>query len=196
MHPLLGEGRFTVETEDSARARYHRFGADFFARLFAERPGFERQFKFYRHEKTDDVYAICDATPEAFGVQLDPDTEVVCVWDQGWFCEIGKWEPDPVRCAVEIVCSRYGSAGPAPAMKDAPPLDDLGFSFRQRKNGDVEILHHGRLASTLRGADAADFVAEAASGSQAEAQQLMARVTGNYKRGNERLASDHPRNRR
>lgn len=26
-------------------------------------------------------------------------------------------------------------------------------------------------------------------------QQLMARVTGNYKRGNERTAADHPRNR-
>lgn len=26
-------------------------------------------------------------------------------------------------------------------------------------------------------------------------QQLMARVTGNYKRGNERVAREHPRNR-
>ena len=81
-------------------------------------------------------------------------------------------------------------------MKDDPPADDLGFTFRQRKNGDIEILHRGRLASTLRGADAGEFVAEAASGSPADAQQLMARITGNYKRGNERQASAHPRNRR
>jgi hypothetical protein len=27
-------------------------------------------------------------------------------------------------------------------------------------------------------------------------QPLMARLTGNYKHGNERLASDHPRNKR
>jgi hypothetical protein len=74
--------------------------------------------------------------------------------------------------------------------------DDLGFSVRRLKNGAVEILHQGRRASTLRGADALDFLAEVEAGDAAAAQQLMARITGNYKRGNERLASEHPRNRR
>lgn len=73
---------------------------------------------------------------------------------------------------------------------------DLGFTWRQRKNGDVEILHRGRLASTLRGNDAADFLAEANGSALIELQPLMARLTGNYKHGNERLASGHPRNRR
>ena len=73
---------------------------------------------------------------------------------------------------------------------------DLGFTYRSRKNGDVEILHHGRLATTLRGHDAEDFLAEVPDAASAEAQQLMARLTGNYKRGNERLASQHARNRR
>ncbi|HSI58591.1 MAG TPA: hypothetical protein VLA16_13610 [Ideonella sp.] len=74
--------------------------------------------------------------------------------------------------------------------------DDLGFTWRTRKSGEVEILHHGKLASTLRGRDAAEFIDEAGGGSEADAQQLMARVTGNYKHGNERAASQHPRNRR
>jgi hypothetical protein len=65
-----------------------------------------------------------------------------------------------------------------------------------RKNGDVEIFHHGRLASTLRGNEADDFKQEAQDESSDEAQQLMARVTGNYKHGNERKASQHPRNKR
>ena len=73
---------------------------------------------------------------------------------------------------------------------------DLGFTYRSRKSGDVEILHHGRVATTLRGRDAEDFLAEAPDATSAEAQQLMARITGNYKRGNERLASQHARNRR
>lgn len=72
---------------------------------------------------------------------------------------------------------------------------ELGFSYRVRKNGDLEILHHGRVASTLRGSDAADFMAEVEAADEGDAQQFMARVTGNYKRGNERLASQHPRNR-
>jgi hypothetical protein len=80
------------------------------------------------------------------------------------------------------------------AMHGVP--GDLGFSPRRRKNGDLELLHHGRLAATLRGAQALDVAAELAALSPAEAQQLMARLTGNYRRGNERQASRHPRNQR
>jgi hypothetical protein len=72
---------------------------------------------------------------------------------------------------------------------------DLGFTWRTRSNGDVQLLHHGRLAATLRGSKAADFLAEMQVCSDTDAQQLMARVTGNYKRGNERAARNHPRNR-
>ena len=82
-------------------------------------------------------------------------------------------------------------------MQDPLPSHDLGFTFRVRKSGDVEILHRGRLASTLRGAEAEDFrQAVGDDEGSDDAQQLMARITGNYKRGNERLAGEHPRNRR
>ena len=73
---------------------------------------------------------------------------------------------------------------------------NLGFTFRECKSGEVQVLHRGALASTLRGAEAQEFLAEVSSCSPAELQQLMARITGNYKRGNERLAAEHPRNRR
>jgi hypothetical protein len=81
-------------------------------------------------------------------------------------------------------------------VKSEANSQDLGFSCRTRKNGGIDILHHGRVASTLRGSDATDFLAEVEAADEADAQQLMARITGNYKRGNERLASQHPRNRR
>lgn len=71
----------------------------------------------------------------------------------------------------------------------------LGFGLKQRKSGEVQVLRHGKLVATLRGADAAELLAEAERTSEPEIQQLMARLTGNYKRGNERLASSHPRNR-
>ncbi|BCY10083.1 hypothetical protein [Actinoplanes sp. L3-i22] len=67
-----------------------------------------------------------------------------------------------------------------------------GFTYRVRKNGEVEVLHHGRPASVLRGAAATRFLADVASG---DPQELMARVTGNYRHGNERAAKNHPRNR-
>ena len=74
--------------------------------------------------------------------------------------------------------------------------DDLGFTFRARKGGEVKISHHGRLATTLRGETAADFLDEMSDCDFADQQQVMARLTGNYKRGNERLAKNHPRNKR
>lgn len=82
------------------------------------------------------------------------------------------------------------------AMEEPTEQLDLGFTYRQRKGGEVEILHHGRRASTLRGRDAEEFVVEVEADGAVEAQQLMARVTGNYKHGNEREAASHPRNRR
>jgi hypothetical protein len=59
-----------------------------------------------------------------------------------------------------------------------------GFRFSQRSNGTVIITHSGRHASTLRGRRADKFLSEIASGG--DAQLVMARWTGNYKRGNER----------
>ena len=72
--------------------------------------------------------------------------------------------------------------------------DGLVFSYQVRKNGEVVVFHEGRLASTLRGRDASDFLKKAEGAAAEDAQQLMARVTGNCRRGNERQARKHPRN--
>lgn len=67
-----------------------------------------------------------------------------------------------------------------------------GFAYE--RVGDVVVIHHhGRRATTLRGAAADRFLAEV---SDDDPQEVMARVTGNYKRGNERVARQHPRNQR
>ena len=73
-------------------------------------------------------------------------------------------------------------------------MADLGFTWQTRKSGEVQVFHRGKLASTLRGAKALDFLDLIASGDTATVQQEAARLTGNYKRGNERLAKGHPRN--
>ena len=66
-----------------------------------------------------------------------------------------------------------------------------GFAFSLRGD-DVLITHHGRRATVLRGAAAARFLEQVATG---DPQLVMARATGNYRRGNERVARSHPRNR-
>lgn len=68
------------------------------------------------------------------------------------------------------------------------------FSYAVRRTGDVEIRRDGRVVTILRGDAAIDFTTTVKRPGCDE-QQLMARVTGNYRRGNERLAKRHPRNR-
>lgn len=68
-----------------------------------------------------------------------------------------------------------------------------GFAYEERKSGEVAVSHHGRFVTVLRGAKAKKFLDDVSDGS--DDQELMARVTGNYRRGNERTAKRHPRNR-
>jgi len=70
-----------------------------------------------------------------------------------------------------------------------------GFDYETR-GGEVVITHHGRRATVLRGTAAARFLADVEDSGDDDVQELMARVTGNYRRGNERTAKDHPRNAR
>ena len=67
-----------------------------------------------------------------------------------------------------------------------------GFEYTVRGD-DVVIRHHDVTATTLRGARASEFLVQVEQG---DPQLLMARVTGNYRRGNERAARQHPRNAR
>jgi hypothetical protein len=67
-----------------------------------------------------------------------------------------------------------------------------GFSYVVRDSGEVQISHHGRAATVLRGAVAARFLVDV---EDRDPQELMARLTGNYKRGNERMGKNHLRNR-
>jgi hypothetical protein len=66
-----------------------------------------------------------------------------------------------------------------------------GFEF-SRHTQVVVITHLGKRAVTLCGDAAVRFLHDV---EQVDPQQVMARVTRDYKRGNERVARDHPRNR-
>jgi hypothetical protein len=70
------------------------------------------------------------------------------------------------------------------AMASAPG----GFEFTVQ--GDrIEIRHHGRPAATLRKSAAVKFLDDV---HRDDPQQVMARVTGNYRRGNERSGNHRP----
>lgn len=62
-----------------------------------------------------------------------------------------------------------------------------GFTYTATKSGVVTIHHNNLLASTLKDSAAEKFLYFAASASNDELQMRMAKLTGNYKRGNERM---------
>lgn len=65
------------------------------------------------------------------------------------------------------------------------PLETEPFSYRE-KDGKVFLCWRGKQVQTLKGRAAQKFLSEVADASETEAQLLMAKLTGNFKRGNER----------
>jgi hypothetical protein len=71
--------------------------------------------------------------------------------------------------------------------------EDLGFSYLSSANN-VQIRRDNLTVTTLRGKAALEFVAKIVNLDLPQQQQLMARVTGNYKRGNEKAAKSKQTN--
>jgi hypothetical protein len=60
------------------------------------------------------------------------------------------------------------------------------FAWQATKDGRVRISWQGRVVTTLAGAPAARFLREVEDADEEAQQLLLARATGNFKRGNER----------
>lgn len=67
-------------------------------------------------------------------------------------------------------------------------LEEENFSYQTLKNGNVFILWHGKHIQTLSGYKAAALTAElATAASDRDVQMILAKITGNFKRGNEKI---------
>jgi hypothetical protein len=60
------------------------------------------------------------------------------------------------------------------------------FTFRTTKDGKVFIHWHGKQIMILKGTSADKFMASITQADAQQAQLLMAKITGNFKHGNER----------
>lgn len=68
-------------------------------------------------------------------------------------------------------------------------LDEEVFSYRAAKDGKVLIAWHGKQVTILKGKQAEKFLASIAMAADDKQKQLvMAKVTGNFKRGNEKAS--------
>lgn len=108
MHPILNPSiPFRSETESDAIDRYKGFAADFFPRLYQAWPALQGQFHFFKDPWTQDLWSVCHINGQDFGVQLDPDIEVICLWDANWHLETGTWQNDPVGFVIQTIQERY-----------------------------------------------------------------------------------------
>ncbi len=65
-------------------------------------------------------------------------------------------------------------------------LETEPFSYRQGKDGKVVLFWEGKGVKTLKGRAAERFLSDVSDAGSSEAQLMMAKLTGNFKRGNER----------
>jgi hypothetical protein len=65
-------------------------------------------------------------------------------------------------------------------------LDDAPFLYAVTKDGRVRIRWGSTVVTTVAGDAARRLIAALASADDEEVQRLLARATGNFKRGNER----------
>ena len=66
-------------------------------------------------------------------------------------------------------------------------LDEEIFTYRVTKDNKVFISYEGKQVTALSGKKADAFIAKISNAEGKDAQLIMAKATGNFKRGNEKL---------
>ena len=74
-------------------------------------------------------------------------------------------------------------------------LDGDVFAYRETKDSIVHISWYGKRVMTLKGPQARKFLAKIVDLEGKEAQLVMAKITGNFKHGNERATKQTPKSR-
>lgn len=65
--------------------------------------------------------------------------------------------------------------------------DEDIFAYKITKDKKVFVSYEGKQVTTLSGKKAEEFIAKIQNCKGKEAQLIMAKVTGNFKRGNEKI---------
>ncbi len=73
-------------------------------------------------------------------------------------------------------------------------LDEQPFAYQVRKDGSVAVSRGGRVVSVIAGREAERLIARLSRAGPQAIQLALAKITGNFKRGTERTASGHVRN--
>ena len=69
-------------------------------------------------------------------------------------------------------------------------VKDKPFDYRETKSGLVHISYRGKTVTTLSGKNGVRFISKVESSSEEQAQLAMAKATGHFKHGNEKLSKN------
>ncbi len=70
-------------------------------------------------------------------------------------------------------------------------LDEEIFSYRATKDGKILVYWQSKQVMLLKGKEAQKLQVKLAGADARQTQLLLAKLTGNFKRGNERTAQEH-----
>jgi hypothetical protein len=73
-----------------------------------------------------------------------------------------------------------------PQIDKRGKLQEKPFTFRETKDGKVFLYWHGKQILFLKQKHAESFLQKIANAHETQAQLLMAKVTRNFKRGNQK----------
>ncbi len=110
MHKLLNDvWEYEPESLEDVTARYCGFGCKLFEIISAELPEHYLKLKFYRSKshQIEDVFCVCEGLGQDYGIQLDPDCEVICLWDEATHIEIGYWSEDEYIESIDFIRSNF-----------------------------------------------------------------------------------------
>ena len=118
MHELLNDSwTYSPETHHDFALRYSGFGRELYKRMATALPDCHAALRYFRADcwQTDDSFAVCSIA-HPFAVQLDPDCEVICLWDERIHVEIGTWSAEPYKESSEFIRRHFTSHAPNPPL--------------------------------------------------------------------------------
>lgn len=112
---ILGDHQeYIEESFNEVLKRYTRFGKELYRIIEKELPSVFNKLKFYRATKStekyvygaqlEDSYAIYDDGKIIFSIQLEPESEIICLNNWETQIEIGDWEQnDYYKQAIDFI---------------------------------------------------------------------------------------------
>ena len=99
---------YKLETFEDLENRYNGFGKKLYYNLKTENPKVFNNLRFYQELNDEkDSYAEYIDDNTSFVIQLDFYSELILVWNNENTIEIGSWENDEVKKAINIILNKF-----------------------------------------------------------------------------------------